>query len=125
MEKFLRSIERELSEDELHSDTILYKKIRNIDHVKETIVLDNVAQMLSEILVVKEKFRLDVLQESVRADINGILDEVWVILEELRPEQLEGYGNLSVDDGELIEFHITRLLDKLKGISESLKLTSG
>ncbi|MCL5068927.1 MAG: hypothetical protein M1368_11345 [Thaumarchaeota archaeon] len=109
----------------MHSDTILYKKIRNIDHVKETIVLDNVAQMLSEILVVKEKFRLDVLQESVRADINGILDEVWVILEELRPEQLEGYGNLSVDDGELIEFHITRLLDKLKGISESLKLTSG
>jgi hypothetical protein len=68
----------------------------------------------------KEIFELETEDIKLRANILAALNEIWVILEELRPEKLTGYGQLSEFDKALIEPHAISLLNKLDELRQLL-----
>ena len=72
----------------------------------------------------KESSELETEETNLRAEILASLVEIWLILEELEPERLKGYGELSEYNKALIKSHITSLLNKYNNLHQLLELGS-
>jgi hypothetical protein len=99
---------------------IFYRCIDNVNSASKPRIIAAISDMLNEIKEMKEILELETEDIELRADISAALDEIWVILEELRPEKLKGYGQLSESDKALIEPHVISLLNKLDELRQLL-----
>ena len=121
IEKHLHRIRSELGHEYDSSNSILYHARDNIDPKSKTKILNVVNSLLEEVRQIKETFKLEVVKESVGWKVYNALGEIWSILEDLRPEKLEAYGEMSNPDRELLRPHILKLLRILDDAYEALK----
>jgi hypothetical protein len=118
IERYLNMISEELDRDGKNLSSILDSIIYDVDpHTKEKI-LNVVASMLDEIRQLKETFKLERNEKSLRRWVYTTLVGVWIILEDLRPEKLKAYGQMSDADKKLLEPHILKLLRMLDEIHQ-------
>ena len=113
IENRLRWIRDSLKEGNPAEQTILYRRRCDVDSDSKPRIIEMVTDMLDEINQMKERFELETKVIKLRAEISAALTEIWLILEELRPERLKAYGQLSESSKALIEPHVLSLLDKL------------
>ena len=118
IERYLNMISEELDREGKNLSSILDSIIYDVDpHTKEKI-LNVVASMLDEIRQLKETFKLERNEKSLRRWVYTTLVGVWIILEDLRPEKLKAYGQMSDADKKLLEPHILKLLRMLDEIHQ-------
>jgi len=76
----------------------LESTINDIDPKTRKKIHDVVTSMLDEINQIKELFNLEPAEKSLRWAITSMLSEIWMILEDLRPEKISrAYGQMSDD----------------------------
>ena len=111
VEKQIHRIIRELDASD-KSQLIMYSIKDDLDQASKAKILGTSLSMLDKIDQIKELFRLGVGEESTkRRIISVLLSSIWVILEELNPEKMRGYGEISsTSDRELLRRHILTLL---------------
>jgi len=123
VEKLLHEICDDLVQNGDHTTSILYAKINDVDPRSAKKLLNLTESMLDVIRQIKEKFDLGSNQESIRSLVYSRLSEIWTILEDLRPEKLKAYGQMSKADSELLRLYILRLLGMLDDIFRLLRNT--
>jgi hypothetical protein len=123
VEKLLHEICDDLVQNGDHTTSILYAKINDVDPRSAKKLLNLTESMLDVIRQIKEKFDLGSNQESIRSLVYSRLSEIWTILEDLRPEKLKAYGQMSKADSELLRPYILRLLCMLDDIFRLLRNT--
>jgi len=123
VEKLLHEICDDLVQNGDHTTPILYAKINDVDPRSAKKLLNLTESMLDVIRQIKEKFDLGSNQESIRSLVYSRLSEIWTILEDLRPEKLKAYGQMSKADSELLRPYILRLLCMLDDIFRLLRNT--
>jgi len=123
VEKLLHEICNDLVQNGDHTTSILYAKINDVDPRSAKKLLNLTESMLDVIRQIKEKFDLGSNQESIRSLVYSRLSEIWTILEDLRPEKLKAYGQMSKADSELLRPYILRLLCMLDDIFRLLRNT--
>ena len=116
VEKLLHEICDDFLRNGGQSSSILYSRVEDVDYEIVERLLNSVMSMFDVIRQIKEKFELGSTQESVRSQVYARLSEVWTILEDLRPERLEGYGLMDDADKELLRQYVLRLLSMLDDI---------
>jgi hypothetical protein len=123
VEKLLHEICNDLVQNGDHTTSILYAKINDVDPRSAKKLLNLTESMLDVVRQIKEKFDLGSNQESIRSLVYSRLSEIWTILEDLRPEKLKAYGQMSKADSELLRPYILRLLCMLDDIFRLLRNT--
>jgi hypothetical protein len=123
VEKLLHEICDDLVQNGDHTTPILYAKINDVDPRSAKKLLNLTESMLDVVRQIKEKFDLGSNQESIRSLVYSRLSEIWTILEDLRPEKLKAYGQMSKADSELLRPYILRLLGMLDDIFRLLRNT--
>ena len=122
IERNLRSIKNDLELDSTsEQEAILYKRDYDIDDRAKPAMLKVIASMLSEIKDIKNEFELETETEQVSKRSAALMSEMWVILEDLKPNKLKAYGSVSDREKKLIEPHITRMLKELEEIENAFK----
>ncbi|KUO40007.1 MAG: hypothetical protein APZ16_06955 [Candidatus Hadarchaeum yellowstonense] len=119
IEKDLRQIKDALKGGH-PEEAIFYRYVDNVNPASKPRIMAVIADMLNEIKEMREIFELETEEIELRAKILAALNEIWVILEELRPEKLKGYGRLPGSDKALIEPHVMSLLNKLEELHRLL-----
>ena len=120
IENDLRRIKGALKGGRQAERALFYRCIDNVNSDSKPRIIAVIGDMLNEIKKMKDIFELETEDTKLRADISAALDEIWVILEDLRPEKLTGYGQLSESDKALIEPHVLSLLNKLDELRQLL-----
>ena len=125
VEKHLRWMKGILEQDTEVQEAILYRTLYDIKSSEKPRMLKAVASMLEEIKRMKTEFELSTQEDAVGRHMLGSLTEVWVTLEELRPEALKGFGRLSETSKKQIEPHVLKLLQSYFELSEALQDSRG
>ncbi|MDG6905592.1 MAG: hypothetical protein JRN20_07400 [Nitrososphaerota archaeon] len=101
---------------------ILYRKADGIHDEVACKVLATISSMLNEIALIKQEYKLETRDESMRKDSQSRcrLGEIWVTLEDLRPEKLDGYGKLGNVDKDSLREHMETLLNMVAQAREDL-----
>lgn len=120
VEKHLRRMKEMLEQDGGVQEATLYRTRYDIKLAERPRMLKAVAAMLEEIKRMKTEFELDTKEETVGSHMLGLLTEVWIILEELRPDALKAFGHLSETSKRGIEPHVLKLLQSYYELSEAL-----
>jgi hypothetical protein len=121
VEKHLERIRGELERNrEPVRESILYTTRYDIGDSARSEMLKAEAEMLEEIGRMKTEFGLQVQEDTVKRHIRGSLTEIWVTIEELRPQALKGHGRLSEAAKSQIESHVVRLLRYYDDLSRAL-----
>jgi hypothetical protein len=71
-----------------------------------------------------EDFALESKSKSLRRNIIGHINEVWIFLEELMPERMKHYGAMTVSDEELLRNPISKLISFTNEIISSSKINN-
>ena len=116
IERYLNMISEELDREGKNVSSILDSIIYDVDPHTKKKILNGAASMLDEIRQLKETFKLERNEKSLRRWVYSTLVGVWIILEDLRPEKLKAYGQMSDIDKKLLEPHILKLLKMLDEI---------
>jgi len=117
IERDLHTITEKLEQDSKDTGSILESSIYDVDPKTKKRILNVTASMLDEIRELKEKFKLERGDQSLSRWMSSVLTEIWIILEDLRPEKLaKAYGRISDIDKKLLEPHILKLLRMLDEI---------
>jgi len=117
IERDLHTITEKLEQDSKDFGSILESSIYDVDPQTKKRVLNVAVSMLDEIRELKEKFKLERGDQSLSRWMSSVLTEIWIILEDLRPEKLaKAYGRISDIDKKLLEPHILKLLRMLDEI---------
>ena len=87
--------------------------VSHVDSESREEILKAVNLMLDEISKIKHEFMLESRSQSLTGTINGRFGEVWVVLEDLQPEKLQNYGELSDQGKATLRPHISLLLKLL------------
>jgi len=110
MQTFVRPNER----------SIIRSTSNDIEPAAKSRMLTVIDAMFVEIALLKKMFNLETVQESASWRVHSIISEVWVVLEECKPERLKGYGNMTQQDTDLLNQHIGTLLDMSDRLLEEL-----
>jgi hypothetical protein len=122
VEKHLRWIKGRLQEGgDIMEETILYRTRCDIKSSGRPKILKALEAMLEEIKLMKAEFGLETEEDTLGMHILGSLTEVWVAVEELRPEALKGYGRLAETSKRQIEPHVLKLLQSYDELSRALQ----
>jgi len=117
IERDLHTITEKLEQASMDSGSILESSIYDVDPQTKKRILNVAASMLDEIRQLKETFKLERSDQSLSRWVYSVLTEIWIILQDLRPEKLaKAYGRISDTDRKLLEPHILRLLRMLDEI---------
>jgi hypothetical protein len=117
IERHLNTISEELEKNDRNSNVILNSIMHDVDPHTKKKILTVTASMLEEIRQLKEIFKLEKHEASLRRLVYSTIIEIWIILEDLRPEKLaKAYGRISDTDKKLLEPHILKLLKMLNEI---------
>ncbi|MEM3589703.1 MAG: hypothetical protein QXN33_01715 [Candidatus Bathyarchaeia archaeon] len=108
VERCLHEIEDALRSH--RSNSALYSIRRDIGPRTETRILIAIKSMLDEIGRIKKEFGLSVDEESLKSRVHAALAEIWVNLEELRPEGMGAYGRMAEEEERVLKYHILKLL---------------
>ncbi|MEM2602200.1 MAG: hypothetical protein QXW19_04510 [Candidatus Bathyarchaeia archaeon] len=92
------------------SNLVLYSIRSDISPRTRTRILDTIEPMLDEIRRIKEEFELEADEESLKSRVHAALAEIWVNLEELRPEGMGAYGRMAEEEERVSKYHILKLL---------------
>jgi hypothetical protein len=120
IESNLQRIKASLSEGNSAEQTVTYRVRDNVDSESKPRILEVITDMLEEIRQMKDTFELKTEERSLKAEIAAALTEIWIILVDLEPERLNGYGELSESDKALIEPHLLSLQNKLDELNKLL-----
>jgi hypothetical protein len=101
MQTFVRPNER----------SIMHSISDDIDPAVKSRMLAVIDSMFSEIALLKKIFNLETYQESASWRVHSSISEVWIVLEECKPERLKGYGKMTEQDIDTLNRHIDSLLD--------------
>ncbi len=96
------------------SRSILFRKTYDLEGEQQEKVKACIKSMLDEIKQMAQEYHLSAREESLRAETRTRLGEIWVVLEELRPEKLEGFGEMSTGDRDTLAKHIGSLLNQVR-----------
>jgi len=119
IERYLNMISEELDREGKNLSSILDSIIYDVDPHTKKKILNVAASMLDEIRQLKETFKLERNEKSLRRWVYSTLVGVWIILEDLRPEKLtKAYGRMSDADKKLLGPHILKLLRMLDEIRQ-------
>jgi hypothetical protein len=116
IEKCLRDILQEVKPDS-SKDWLL--KVRHSD-ISEDIASKlavKAEEMLKEIQGLQRRFDIGKDDESTRWHIISDLAQIWTILSDLSPDKLRGYGQMKLEEGELLTMH----LDKMNAMREDME----
>lgn len=113
IEKDLHTITEKLEQDSKDFGSILQSTTYDVDPQTKKKILNVATSMLDEIRQLKEKFKLERDEKSLSRWVYSTLIEIWIILEDLRPEKLKAYGQMSDMDKKLLNPHILKLLKML------------
>jgi hypothetical protein len=116
IEKDLHMITEKLEQDNKDFGSILQSTTYDVDPQTKKKILNIATSMLDEIRQLKEKFKLERDEKSLSHWVYSTLIEIWIILEDLRPEKLKAYGQMSDIDKKLLEPNILKLLKMLDEI---------
>lgn len=119
IEKNLRSVSQQF-EKQRASSTILFYKTNDLEEQQQEKIKACIKSMLDEIKQMAQEYHLSAREESLRADTRSRLGEIWVVLEDLRPEKLEEFGKLSADDRDSLGKHIGSLLNQVRLAKDEL-----
>jgi hypothetical protein len=108
VEKSLRTLIDVL--DHPHMRGITYSIEGTVDPRSNAAARPEVDGMLKEVELLKKFFRLPTQVQSTERCIHSCLSEVWVILNECKPERIQGYGKLNASDSCYLDAHIDALL---------------
>ena len=114
VERNLLDIIKDLAQKK--TDGLLYRTINDVDSESREEILKAVNLMLDEISKIKYEFMLESRSQSLTGTINGRFGEVWVVLEDLQPEKLQNYGELSDQGKAILRPHISLLLKLLDDV---------
>ena len=103
------------------SSFVLYSIINDVDPKSRTRILNLIPSILDEIRQIREEFGLDADRVSAKRRIYTALSEIWVNLEDSRPEKLEAYGHMSRNDRERLRPRILRLLEMQDDLYKALE----
>jgi len=120
IEKDLEIVQRTLEHDSMKSDHIFYTITRDVRQSTKADLLHAVSRMLDEIRTIKEKYQLQTENESTRRRISTTLSDIWITINEMRPKPLEGYGQVTERDEEMLNSSVSRLLTILEEMYSSL-----
>ncbi len=122
IEKHLRRIKSDLEGDGKRS-TPFEAGVIDIDAKVGTGISNITISMLDEISRLKEKFEIKPEEEFIswKRQLYGILIEIEVILDDLRPETLESYGQMTEADKEQLRPHIMKLRNMVNDIYGALR----
>jgi len=121
VEKHLRSMKDTLEQDGHVKEGILYRTRCDIRSSEKPGMLQSIGTMLEEIALMKKEFSLGTQEDTDGMHMLGSLTEVWVTLEELRPDALRGFGRLSEASTRRLEPHVLRMLQSYHQLSEALQ----
>jgi len=120
IERRLHMISEELDQNSRNSNSILDSIIYDVDPQTKRTILNVTASMLGEIRQLKEIFKLEKYETSLRRSVYNTMIEIWTILSDLRPEKLaKAYGRISDTDKKLLEPHILKLLETVDEIYQT------
>lgn len=127
VEHNLREIVQDLESEEGASEdgAILYRKMDDIKDEIARKVLATISSMLNEIALIKQNCKLETRAESRRKDDQSRLDEIWVVLEDLRPEKLDDFGKLSKADKDSLGERMQNLLKMVGQARDDLQQSWG
>jgi hypothetical protein len=121
IERRLRQIGQDLEQTSEESDSVLQSTINDIDPETRTKMLDIANSMLDEIKHIKELFNLEVAHKSLRWHIIATLSEIWITLNDLKPEKVSrAFGQMSDDVQDAWSLHITRLSNMVDSLYREL-----
>jgi hypothetical protein len=119
-EKRLQGIKSRLESPIGKRTTIMYAELDNIDITVKPKMLRLIDAMLNEISKMQEDFDLDVSKDNYRGYVLAALSEIWVVLEEITPNNLKAYGQVSKDEKALIGPRVSKLLKQLNELESML-----
>jgi len=108
VEKNLNRIRNTLQHAEEAS--VLYSTKDDIEPELKGMLLAIMFSMVEVIKLLKGTFDLQAQQETTRRHVCSYLFENWKILHECKPKRLRGYGELGMQERELLDHHIDKLL---------------
>jgi hypothetical protein len=120
IESNLQRIKASLSEGNSAEQTVTHRTRDNLDSEAKPRILEVIEDMLDEIKQMKETFELETEERSLKAEIAAALTEIWIILVDLEPDNLDAYGELSESDTALIEPNALSLMNKLDKFNKLL-----
>jgi hypothetical protein len=118
VEKSLRTLIEVLDHPQMSG--ITYSVQGAIDPQSDAVARPEIEAMLKEVELLKEFFRLPTQAQSAKRVIHSCLSEVWVILNECKPERIQGYGKLNDSDSRYLDEHIDALLLRLRRLEDAL-----
>jgi len=118
VEKSLRTLIEVLDHPQMNG--ITYSVHGVIDPQSDAVARPEIEGMLKEVELLKEFFRLPTQAQSAKRAIHSCLSEVWVILNECKPERIQGYGKLSESDKRYLDEHVDALLLRLRRLEDAL-----
>lgn len=121
-EKNLRKIKTEL---EGHAKgkghTIMYQITGNVEVKTRSKMIKIINTMLKEIEGMKDDFGLEIPEDESEKHIFSSLGETWVVLEEITPNYLKNYGQVSEAEKALIEPRVSTLLRQFDELGAAFK----
>jgi len=118
VEKSLRTLIEVLDHPQMQG--ITYSIRGTIDPQSNAAARSEVEGMLKEVELLKTLFRLPTRVQSTERCIHSCLSEVWVVLNECKPERIQGYGKLDKSDSSRLDEHVDALLLMLGRLEEAL-----
>jgi hypothetical protein len=118
VEKSLRDLIDVL--DHPQTQGITYSVEGTIDPRSDAVARPEIDAMLKEVESLKKLFRLSTEVQSTERCIHSCLSEVWVTLNECKPERIQGYGKLNKSDSRYLDEHIDALLLMLTRLEGAL-----
>ena len=88
-----------LTNNELRREHLIRDDFTPQEKIKNLAMINT---LLDEIRVVKEVFRLEDRETSLRREVGATITEAWVTLDKLRPNSLKNYGELTKTDEALL-----------------------
>jgi len=119
IERNLNIILHKLGEEDDFS--VMHSTVNDVDPNFAARIRAVIGSMFDDIELLKRTFELQNHQESARWAIRSHLSEIWTVLEECKPERLDGYGQLAEEESHLLEIHVNRLLENVSRMREELR----
>jgi len=117
IEKCLRDILEDTKTDLEAKNWLL--KVRHSDISKEVAsqLTVKAEEMLVEIQELQRIFEIGKDDESIRWHVISYLSQIWMILSDLSPDRLQGYGQMRPEEGKLLTIRV----DKMNAIRKDME----